>query len=137
MYEGEEILDTDFRPDSPEYRIKMRINKRGGRAEVDLSGTSVATRSALNCAWPDVRTGIVLGLKALIDRYSRYTSGSMRPVDLVLPPDAIVNPNYPHACQFDFEVVISMISCVFNTLNPVLGAEAVAHDCRRLELASA
>ena len=128
VYEGEEILDTDFRPDSPPYRIKMRINKRGGRAEVDLSGTSVATRSALNCAWPDVRTGIVLGLKALIDRYSRYTSGSMRPVDLVLPPDAIVNPDYPHACQFYHEVVVSMISCVFNTLNPVLGAEAVAHD---------
>ena len=52
VYEGEEILDTDFLPNSPQYRIKMRINKRGGRAEVDLSGSSVAACSAMNSAWP-------------------------------------------------------------------------------------
>jgi N-methylhydantoinase B len=128
VYEGEEILDSDFLPQSPPYRIRMRVNKRGGRAEVDLSGSSVATRSALNSAWPDARTGIVLGFKCLIDRYSRYTSGSMRPIDVVLPPNSIINPDYPHACQYYHLIVITMIAAVFNTLNPALGEEAVAHD---------
>jgi N-methylhydantoinase B len=128
IYEGEEIIDTDFLPDSPEYRIRMKINKRGGRAEVDLSGSSTAARSALNSSWPNARPGVVLGLKALIDRHSRYTSGSMRPMDILLPADSIVNPNYPHACQYYHEIVISMINAVFNTLNPVLGVDAVAHD---------
>lgn len=128
VYEGEEVLDTDFLANSPEYRIKMRINKRGGRAEVDLSGSSSAARSALNSSWPDARTGIVLGLKCLIDRHSRYTSGSLRPIDVVLPPNSIVNPDPPHACMYYFEVVLSMIMAVFNTLNDALGEEAVAHD---------
>jgi N-methylhydantoinase B len=128
IYEAEELIDTDFLPDSPEYRIKMRINKRGRRAEVDLSGSSRSARSALNSAWPDARTGIVLGLKCLIDRHSRYTSGSLRPIDVVLPPDSFVNPDPPHACQYYFELVISMIMAVFRTLNPALGQEAVAHD---------
>jgi N-methylhydantoinase B len=128
IYEAEEVLDSDFMPRSPEYRIKMRINKRGGRAEVDLSGSSINARSALNSSWPDARTGIVLGLKCLIDRYSRYTSGSLRPIDVVLPPGSFVNPDPPHACQYYFEVVISMIMAVFRTLNPILGDDAVAHD---------
>ena len=128
VYEGEEVLDTDFLPNSPEYRIKMRINKRGGRAEVDLSGSSIAARSALNSSWPDARTGIALGLKCLIDRYSRYTSGSLRPIDVVLPPNSIVNPDPPHACMYYFEVTLSMIMAVFNTLNAALGEDAVAHD---------
>ncbi len=128
VYEGEEVLDTDFLPNSPEYRIKMRINKRGGRAEVDLSGSSAAARSALNSSWPDARTGIVLGLKCLIDRHSRYTSGSLRPIDVVLPQNSLVNPDPPHACMYYFEVVLSMIMAVFNTLNDALGEDAVAHD---------
>jgi len=128
VYEGEETLDSDFLPGSPEYRIKMRITKRGGRAEVDLSESSVATRSALNSCWPDARTGVVIGLKCLIDRYSRYTSGSLRPVDLVVPPNSIINADYPHACQYYFEVVISVVMCVYNTLNAALGADAVASD---------
>lgn len=128
IYDAQEVLDSDFLPQSPEYRIKMRINKRGKRAEVDLSGSSVCARSALNSAWPDARTGIVLGLKCLIDRHSRYTSGSLRPVDVVLPPGSFVNPDPPHACQYYFEIVISMIMAVFRALNPALGDDAVAHD---------
>jgi N-methylhydantoinase B len=128
VYEGEEILDTDFLANSPEYRIKMRIHKRGDRAEVDLSGSSSAARSALNSSWPDARTGIVLGLKCLIDRHSRYTSGSLRPIDVVLPPNSIVNPDPPHSCMYYFEVVLSMIMAVFNTLNDALGEDGVAHD---------
>ncbi|MEI8240590.1 MAG: hydantoinase B/oxoprolinase family protein, partial [Actinomycetota bacterium] len=128
IYEGEEVLDTDFLPNSPEYRIKMRIHKRGGHAEVDLSGSSVAARSALNSSWPDARTGIALGLKCLVDRYSRYTSGSLRPIDVVLPQNSIINPDPPHACMYYFEVTLSMIMAVFNTLNAALGEDAVAHD---------
>lgn len=128
VYEGQELIDTDFLPDSPQYRIKMRITISGGRAEVDLSGSSGAARSAINSAWPDVRTSIVIGLKSLIDRESRYTSGSLRSVDVVLPPDSIVNPAPPHTCMYYFEVIVSTIMAVFNTLNPALGEEAVAPD---------
>jgi N-methylhydantoinase B len=120
-YEGVQVIDSDGLPESPEYRIKVKIRKFGGRAEFDWSGSSRASRSTLNCAWPDVKTAVIIALKCLIDPYSRLTSGSLRDVDIVLPPDAIMNPSPPHACQFYFEVVNALLLAIFDALNPAIG----------------
>ncbi|MGE0387495.1 MAG: hydantoinase B/oxoprolinase family protein [Gammaproteobacteria bacterium] len=121
IYEGEETLDSDGLPDSPEYRVKVRIHKVGERVEFDWSGSSCASRSALNAAWLDVKTAITVGLKCLIEPHSRLTSGTLRNVDIVVPPDAILNPAPTHPCQFYYEVVISMMMAMFRVLMPVLG----------------
>src|SRR5262249_36835384 len=60
VYEAEESIDGDGLADSPEYFVRARIIKRDERAEIDLRGSSSATRTALNCAWPDVMTGVAM-----------------------------------------------------------------------------
>lgn len=121
IYEGEEFLESDGLPNSPEYRVKVRIHKVGDRIEFDWSGSSRSSRAALNAAWVDAKTAIAVGLKCLIEPYARMTSGTLRNVDIVLPPDSIVNPAPPHACQFYFAVVSSMLTAIFKALMPAIG----------------
>lgn len=125
IYEGEEGIDGDGLPDSDEYRVRVRITKVGPRAEIDLRGTSPATRGSVNCTWVDIKTAVAIALKCLVDHKHSMTSGTLRAIDIVVPPDAICNPDPPHACQYYHEVVMTIVNAIYRALNPVLGPDAV------------
>jgi len=127
-YHGESLVDGDGLPDSPDYLIRVKITKRGGRMEFDFSGTSEASRTAVGCSWLDVKTGILIALKLLLDRTSTPNSGGMRNVDVVLPPGCILNPHPPAATMFYFVMVQAVITATLNALNPAMGEDAIAGD---------
>jgi N-methylhydantoinase B len=125
VYDGEEWIDGDGLPDSPEYVVRVRITKVGERAEFDLRGSSPASRTALNCGWPDIKTAIAFALKFLIEHRHPVNSGTLRSIDVVVPPGAILNPDPPHTCFFYHEVVMLILHAIYQALNPVLGPDAV------------
>ncbi len=125
VYEGEGHIDGDGFTGSPEYAIRVKITKIGDRAEVDLHGTSGPSPSAVNGAWPDIKTGIAYALKSVLDPHTPVTSGTLRNVDIVVPPNIICNANPPAACQLYFILVYAMIHAVYDALNLVLGARAI------------
>jgi N-methylhydantoinase B len=126
VYEGEDWLDGDGLPDSPEYLVRVRITKVGGRCEVDLRGSSPSSRSAVNSSWLDTKTAISAALKALLDPHTPMTSGTLRDVDVVVPPDSICNAPPPKPCMLYFLVVYTTVHAIFKALNPVLGDRAIA-----------
>jgi N-methylhydantoinase B len=125
VYEGEDFLDGDGLPDSPEYSVRARITKVGDRAEFDLRGSSGPSRTSINCTWADVKTGVSMALKLLLDPHASVTDGTLRNIDVVVPERSIVNAMPPTACQYYWEVVMTIQHAIFNALNPVLGAGAV------------
>jgi N-methylhydantoinase B len=127
VYEAEEKVDGDTLSDQ-EYLVRLRLIKRGSRAEFDFSGSSLASPDSLNCSWADSKSAVAIALKCLIDRHSRYTSGSLRDVDILLPPGAFNNPSPPHSCMYYHEVVLPMMYATFKALNPVLGPAAIGAE---------
>jgi N-methylhydantoinase B len=125
VYEGEDWIDGDGLPDSPEYKVKVRITKVGDRAEVDLRGSSSATRTAVNGAWPDIKTGIAYALKSVLDPTTPVSSGTLRNVDVVVPPNAMFNVMPPMPCQMYFLIVYTMVHAVHRALGPALGERAI------------
>jgi N-methylhydantoinase B len=124
-YDSEEWIDGDGLGASSEAAIRLRVTKVGARAEFDFRGTSPATRSALNCAWPDVKTGVALALKFLLDPDTAVNTGTLRNIDIVVPPDTFINPSPPHACMMYFKIVHTLMYSVFGALNPVMGENAI------------
>ena len=126
VYEGEQRLDSDgVRVDSRPV-VRVRITKRGGRAEFDLGGSSPSSLSAVNCGWPDAKTAVAIALKHMLDPLTPFTSGSLRDVDIVLPVDSLVNSSPPHTCQFYFTPVSAIVSATMEALNEAVGDEAIA-----------
>ncbi len=128
VYESEQVLDGDGLDNSPEYVVHLRINKQGGRIEFDFSGSSVASRSAINCSWADVKGAIVLALRFSLDPQMPYSSGLQRDVDIILPPGSIVHAKPPAATMIAFELTTAIIRAIMDALNPVLGEDALAPD---------
>ena len=128
-YEGEDIIDADGQDDSEQYRIKVRITIRGARAEVDVSGTSRQARTSINATVLDAKSTVLVALKFLFDPRGEFTSGAMRPVDLVIPNGTVLSALPPHGAVFlYFEPTNALLSAILKAFAPVLGERAIAGD---------
>ena len=128
-WEGEDVVDCDGVDDSEAYRVRVRVTKRGGRAEIDLSGTSRQARTCINGTALDAKTTVGVALKYLLDPRTPFTSGTIRPVDVVLPEGTIVSALPPDGAVFLYwEGTQALISALFQALAPVVGERAIAGD---------
>lgn len=138
VYEGEDQIDADGIDDSFEYRIKLKITKARGRLEVDLNGSSQQARSSVNCGTLDTKTAIVIALKSLFDPNTPFTSGSFRPIDIVLPAGTCASAVPPDGPIFLYwEGSIPVFSAVLRALRAALGLRAVGGDLGSMSLHNA
>jgi N-methylhydantoinase B len=128
-WEGEDTLDCDALDDSEEYVVRVKITKRGGRAEVDFSGTSRQARTCINCTALDAKTTVGLAFKYLFDPRGPFTSGTIRAIDIVVPDGTIVSALPPDGAVFAYwEQSQTMISALLRALAQALGPAAMAGD---------
>jgi N-methylhydantoinase B len=128
-YEGEDMVDADGIDDTEEYKIKCSVRIRGGRAEVDLSGTSRQARTSINGGWLDCKTAVAVAFKFLLDPVNPFTSGSMRPIDILLPEGTVTSALPPSGSIFLYwEPNMPLIHAIFKALADALGENAVGGD---------
>jgi N-methylhydantoinase B len=128
-YEGEDLVDADGDGDEEEYRISVAIRIRGGRAEVDLSGSSRQARTSINAGWLDAKTAVAVAFKFLLDPVSPFTTGSFRPIDIVLPEGTVLSALPPAGSVFLYwEPCMPLIHAIFKALKDALGENAVGGD---------
>lgn len=128
-WEGEDFVDCDGIDDSESYRVHAKVTVRGGRAEVDLSGTSREARTCINGTALDAKTTVGVAFKYLFDPRTPFTSGTIRPIDIVLPEGTIVSALPPDGAVFLYwEGTQALISALFQAFAQVLGAAAIAGD---------
>lgn len=138
VYYGESGIDADGVDGSVEYRIRVQITKKGGRAEVDLSGTSPQARSSVNGTVLDAKTAVGVAFKYLVDRQTPFTSGTYRDIDIVVPPGTLVSAVPPDGAVFIYwETSEPILLAIFAALNDALGEDAVAGDFASLNLHNA
>ncbi|WP_431906839.1 hydantoinase B/oxoprolinase family protein [Amycolatopsis thermoflava] len=138
VYEGEEQIDCDGVDDSVEYRVRVRITKVGRDIEVDLGGTSPQARTSINASVLDTKTAVGMALKLLLDPATPFTSGTYRPIDIVLPPGTVASAVPPDGAVFLFwEGSGPVLLAIFRALADALGERAVAGDFGSLSIHNA
>jgi N-methylhydantoinase B len=128
-WEGEDAIDCDGVDDAEEFRVHVRFVKRGGRAEIDFSGTSRQARTCLNASVFDVKSSVGIGLKFLLDPHGPFTSGTTRCVDLVVPEGTVISALPPDGAIFAYwEQSQVVLSALLRALAQALGPGAMAGD---------
>ncbi len=128
-WEGEDIADCDAVDDSEEYLVRVRVTKRGGRAEVDFSGTSRQARTCINATPLDVKSAVGVALKYALDPRGRFSSGTLRPVDIVLPEGTVCSALPPDGAVFAYwEQTQIVMAAMLRALAQPLGEAAIAGD---------
>src|SRR6185312_13130996 len=128
-WEGEDAADCDGVDDTEEYRVHVKITKRGGRAEVDFSGTSRQARTCINATALDAKTTVGVAFKYLFDPRTPFSSGAWRHIDIVLPEGTVVSALPPDGAVFlYYEQSQVMIGALLRALGKAVGAAAIAGD---------
>ncbi len=128
-YEGEDMVDADGIDESEEYRVKVKLVKVGNRAEVDLSGSSRQARTSINGTVLGSKMALVVALKFLLDPRGSFTSGAMRPIDMVIPEQTFISALPPHGVVFLYsEAANVVLTAVMRTLAQAMGENAIAGD---------
>ena len=126
---GEDAADADAVADDEEYRVRVRIVKRGARAEVDFSGTSRQARSAMNATPLDAKTSVGIAFKSILDPMGWFTSGTIRPIDIVLPEGTVISALPPDGAVFAYwEQNQVILSAMLRALGQAVGETALAGD---------
>lgn len=126
---GASGLDCDAAGADETYGVQVRIAKRGGRVEVDLSGSSRQARTCINATAWDSKTAIGIGLKMLVDPASPVSSGTFLPLDVVVPHGTITSALPPDGAVFFYwEVESALLSAMLVALREMLGADAFGGD---------
>ncbi|HYF11902.1 MAG TPA: hydantoinase B/oxoprolinase family protein [Actinomycetota bacterium] len=94
--DAEGFLDDDGRGGAP-TRLHARLDKRGDRLTVDLSGSAPQVAGAFNVPWASTRAAIVYALRAMTDPSMTTNDGILRPVEIVCPRGNVLNPEPPAA----------------------------------------
>jgi N-methylhydantoinase B len=128
-YVGRSMIDADNAGDDEEYEIVARVAKRGKRVEVDFSGSSRQARTCINSHAIDAKTAAGVGLNMLLGVTTPFTSGSFRPIDVVIPPGTIASALPPDgAIFFYWEVESAILTALIVALRDAIGEHGVGGD---------
>jgi N-methylhydantoinase B len=109
--------------------VRARINKRGGKVEVDLSGSSRQARTCINAGPLDAKTAVGAAFKLMLDRHTPFSSGAYRPFDIVVPPGTVLSALPPSgAIMLYWEVTQALLTAILREIGKVLGVDAFGGD---------
>ena len=125
VYTGEDGLDGDFYNNEP-YLIRVKVTKKGDRAEIDFSGTARVGETSINCSVYDAANGAYTAFKWLFDPHNPNNSGAFRPIDIVIPENTFISALPPATTSSYFEGAEAVFNAVVKALLPGLGEAAFA-----------
>ena len=95
-YTAEDFLDDDGVIHKP-LRIRVRLRIRGGRAEVDFTGSSPQCVGSLNAVEAIAMSAVYYVFRCLVTEDVPATSGLLSPIRVIAPRGTIVNARPPAA----------------------------------------
>lgn len=123
--EAEGSLDDDGRG-GPPTRVHARIEKKGDRLLIDLSGSDPQTAGAMNMPWASARAGLVYAVRCVVAPGIESNDGLLRRVDVIAPEGTVVNPLPPAAVSIRHNTCQRLADTLIRAMQEIWPDRAVA-----------
>lgn len=123
--EAEGALDDDGRGGAP-TRVHARIEKRGDRLHIDLSGSDPQTAGAMNVPWASSRAALVYAVRCVVAPGLGSNDGLLRVLDITAPQGIVVNPTPPAAVSARHNTCQRLADTLIRALYDIWPDRAVA-----------
>lgn len=125
-YVVSDFLDEDaIVPES--IAIKMTVKIRGDSMEIDYSGSARQPAGNVGTAWIE-STRAIIGTKFVLDPASPVNSGTLRPIEALLPVGSIVCVLPPSSCSSHTETGSRAVNMMTQALSKAMGERGIACD---------
>jgi N-methylhydantoinase B len=136
VYEAESFMDDDGVDVGRNIPIGVRVEVRGDRMTIDLSGCSPQVAGFFNSGPTAGRSAAEVAFKFLTSpTLLPINEGSFRPLDIVLPPGRIISATKPAAVRMWMTVPMTVVDTIFKALAPAYPHRVIAGHHADLALA--
>jgi 5-oxoprolinase (ATP-hydrolysing) len=104
-------------------RVRIGVDKERRAAVIDFTGTSPQQPTNFNAPRPITRAAVLYVFRCMVDDNIPMNAGCLRPIDIVIPHDCMLSPNFPAAVVAGN---VETSQAVTDTLFGALGAMAAA-----------
>ncbi|MGA4792366.1 hydantoinase B/oxoprolinase family protein [Nocardia sp. AB354] len=124
-YTAEDFLDEDGVTDEP-IPVNVTVKVRGDRMEIDFSGSGRQPLGNCGTAWCEAGRCIE-AVKLMVDPSTPVNSGTLRPIDVLLPAGSVVQVLPPSSCSSHADIGPRAINVVTQALSQAV-EESFAPD---------
>jgi 5-oxoprolinase (ATP-hydrolysing) len=109
--------------------VKLTVDKEKRSATLDFTGTSAQQSDNYNAPEPVTRAAVLYAFRCMVDDDIPMNEGCMRPLNIVLPKQSMLTPEYPAAVVAgNVEVSQAVTDCLFAALGAIAGAQGTMNN---------
>ncbi len=112
-----------------EIKVKITVDKVARRAKVDFTGTSPQRADNFNAPMPVTRAAVLYVFRLMVDDEIPMNAGCLRPIDIVIPKQSMLSPEYPAAVVAgNVEVSQAVTNCLFGALEAMAASQGTMNN---------
>jgi N-methylhydantoinase B/oxoprolinase/acetone carboxylase alpha subunit len=119
------LMDGDGLSDDP-VRVEVAVTLDDGWVTIDFTGSSPQLRGPFNCSISSVQAACFCAVRYMVNPAILQNEGCYRPIQLVLPPGSVVNPENPAPLSGRFHTLERIATTIVEAFNGARGPDAVA-----------
>ena len=109
--------------------VRITVDKSARRATVDFTGTSPAQANNFNAPEPVTRAAVLYVFRVMVDDRIPMNAGCLKPIDIVLPENSMLSPQYPAAVVAgNVETSQVVTNCLFGALGALGSAQGTMNN---------
>ena len=110
-------------------KVKLTIDRHERSATLDFTGTSEQQPDNFNAPEPVTRAVVLYTFRCMVDDDIPMNAGCMRPLNIILPENCMLTPQYPAAVVAgNVEVSQAATDCLFQALGALAGAQGTMNN---------
>ncbi len=112
-----------------QIQVRIFVDKAARRATVDFTGTSPQRGDNFNAPMPVTRAAVLYVFRVMVDDEIPMNAGCLKPIDIVIPPQSMLSPEYPAAVVAgNVEVSQAVTNCLFGALGAMGASQGTMNN---------
>jgi 5-oxoprolinase (ATP-hydrolysing) len=103
--------------------VDIKVGRKARTARIDFSGTSAQSDDNFNAPTSVCTAAVLYVFRTLVDTNIPLNAGCLKPLDIIIPDDCMLNPKYPAAVVAGN---VETSQCIVDALYGALGTQAAA-----------
>ena len=115
--------------DGSKIKVRVSINHSDRTAKIDFSGTSAQLGTNFNAPTAVSRAAVLYVFRSLVEDDIPLNSGCLKPIELHIPDDCMLNPKFPAAVVAgNVETSQNIVDCLFGALGQLAGCQGTMNN---------
>ncbi|AFZ47764.1 5-oxoprolinase (ATP-hydrolysing) [Cyanobacterium stanieri PCC 7202] len=120
---------TSYLDNGAKISVTVTINEKKDQATIDFTGTSAPLDNNFNAPMSVCKAVVLYVFRTLVDKDIPLNAGCLKPLEIIIPPDCFLNPQYPCAVVAgNVETSQQITNCLYGALGIMANSQGTMNN---------